>query len=229
MTETHLEKAAVSVSRSLVGEKPRHLPTCRASAEAPPETVNLKALARRVLARDTRRDGNGVRVFRDAPITDAAARQPDLGEQTDAASIADGGSGDAASIADGGSGSDVSRDAGETIFPGVSLSRVLGRETPETPRRKHQGVARNDWRLHGLRALAVPSGIPEAVVQLADAARQHGVVLVADGITLDVVEYSDLPPGMVDALQDNAGSIIALLRHESNARCNWQVFDPPEH
>src|SRR6266480_3401113 len=50
------ETTTVSVSRSPVSETARHLANFRDSGETVTETSPLKALARRVLDRDTRRD-----------------------------------------------------------------------------------------------------------------------------------------------------------------------------
>jgi hypothetical protein len=57
---------------------------------------------------------------------------------------------------------------------------------------------------------------------LAHAARQEGAVLVADGLTLKVVEYDPLKRDLLAALECDAGAIIAVLRGESAIRCNWQ-------
>jgi hypothetical protein len=56
--------ATVSLSRSRVTETPRHLACGQDSAETPGATADLRALARLVLARDTRRDGNRDKVSR---------------------------------------------------------------------------------------------------------------------------------------------------------------------
>jgi hypothetical protein len=52
-------------------------------------------------------------------------------------------------------------------------------------------------------------------------ARSYGVVLVADGHELVVVEpsRSELPPKILREIRFAAGEIIALLRAESRARC----------
>ena len=54
----------VSLSRAPVGETPRHLAKPRDGTETTAETSSLKALARRVLDRDTKRDSN-----RDATVS----------------------------------------------------------------------------------------------------------------------------------------------------------------
>ena len=66
---------AVSPSRPLGSETPRQPPRRRDSAETVGETVDLKALARLVLSRDTRRDITRDRVSREPGATDASARQ----------------------------------------------------------------------------------------------------------------------------------------------------------
>src|SRR5437763_8046655 len=70
------ETTTVSVSRSAVSETARHLAKFRDSGETVAETSPLKALARRVLDRDTRRDASrdsGVSVL---PIADAPIETP---------------------------------------------------------------------------------------------------------------------------------------------------------
>ena len=70
------ETTTVSVSRSPVSETARHLAKFRDSGETVVETSPLKALARRVLDRDTRRDttrDSGVSVL---PITDTSSETP---------------------------------------------------------------------------------------------------------------------------------------------------------
>src|SRR5437899_11717669 len=70
------ETTTVSVSRSPVSETARHLAKFRESGETVAETSPLKALARRVLDRDTRRDtsrDSGVSVL---PIADAPIETP---------------------------------------------------------------------------------------------------------------------------------------------------------
>jgi len=71
-----LGPATVSLSRPLGSETPRHLAFRRDNPETIGETPGLKALARLVLARDTRRDSNRDGVSRDARSTEAAAGQP---------------------------------------------------------------------------------------------------------------------------------------------------------
>src|SRR5437762_6066241 len=70
------ETTPVSVSRSPVSETARHLAKFRDSGETVAETSPLKALARRVLDRDTRRDASrdsGVSVL---PIADTLSETP---------------------------------------------------------------------------------------------------------------------------------------------------------
>ena len=70
------ETTTVSVSRSPVSETARHLAKFRDSGETVAETSPLKALARRVLDRDTRRDASrdsGVSVL---PIADTSSETP---------------------------------------------------------------------------------------------------------------------------------------------------------
>ena len=70
------ETTTVSVSRSPVSETARHLAKFRDSGETVAETSPLKALARRVLDRDTRRDASrdsGVSVL---PVADTSSETP---------------------------------------------------------------------------------------------------------------------------------------------------------
>jgi hypothetical protein len=85
------------------------------------------------------------------------------------------------------------------------------------------GLQSKNWQLHRFAAMSVPSGISSAAVQLAEVARQHGAVLVADGLTLGVVEHDPLSPEILAALQTDAGAIIAVLRRETAIRCNWPL------
>jgi len=71
---------AVSLSRPLGSETPRHPPFCRDSGETTAETGGLKALARLVLARDTRRDSNRDRVSRQPPEIETPSETVSSGE-----------------------------------------------------------------------------------------------------------------------------------------------------
>jgi hypothetical protein len=75
-------------------------------------------------------------------------------------------------------------------------------------------------RLHRFRADDIQVAVPNHVQDLIDQARWHGVVLVADGQELIVVErrHRVLPYEVLDALQGDAGAIIAALSGESRAR-----------
>jgi hypothetical protein len=68
--------AAVSLSRSPVGETPRHPAQFRDGDETPAETSPLKALARRVLERDTRRDTTRDSLSRGAPVGAVMSETP---------------------------------------------------------------------------------------------------------------------------------------------------------
>jgi hypothetical protein len=68
--------AAVSLSRSPVGETPRHPAQFRDRGETPSETSPLKALARRVLDRDTRRDNTRDSLSRYAPPIEVTTETP---------------------------------------------------------------------------------------------------------------------------------------------------------
>ena len=92
---------------------------------------------------------------------------------------------------------------------------------------KTDAVTPNVWQLHRLIASDVPSIVSETAGRLVEAARRRGAVLVADGLTLKVVERDPLPPSMLAALRADAGAVITVLRHESATRCGWQTFDPP--
>ena len=68
--------AAVSLSRSPAGETPRHPAQFRDGDETPAETSPLKALARRVLERDTRRDTTRDSLSRGAPVGAVMSETP---------------------------------------------------------------------------------------------------------------------------------------------------------
>jgi hypothetical protein len=67
---------AVSLSRLPGGETPRHPTFCRDGGETTAEPGGLKALARLVLARDSRRDGNRGRVSRAAGTIGTPSETP---------------------------------------------------------------------------------------------------------------------------------------------------------
>jgi len=114
----------------------------------------------------------------------------------------------------------------------VSLSRIPVSETAETPLGRCEEVKGlillDGRRLHRFRAGGIPSSAPEYVRMLLDQPRRHGVVLVADGDELIVVERSQrtLPPETLQTLSRHAGPIIAILRGESRARISGQASDP---
>src|SRR5947207_141206 len=70
------ETTTVSVSRSPVSETARHLAKFRDSGETVAETSPLKALARRVLDRDTRRDTTRDSSVSLLPIADTSSETP---------------------------------------------------------------------------------------------------------------------------------------------------------
>jgi hypothetical protein len=114
-------RKGVSLSRPLARETPRHPPSCRDAGETVPETQDLKALARLVLARDTRRD----RESRTPRATELRARKSVSSGSTDG--------GTAAETAGVSAPPNLTSEQGVI---GVSLSQVLGGETPETPQPK---------------------------------------------------------------------------------------------
>jgi hypothetical protein len=69
-------------------------------------------------------------------------------------------------------------------------------------------------------ATEIPSAASEHVTDLMGQARWYGVVLVADGQELIVVERQHclLPHEVLQSLQDDAGAIIAALRGEPRAK-----------
>jgi hypothetical protein len=81
-------------------------------------------------------------------------------------------------------------------------------------------LLRDARRLWSFDADTIPSSVPDTARALADEARACGCTLVADGLTLILVErcLSNLPDDTRDAVAANAGAIIALLRGESRAR-----------
>jgi hypothetical protein len=73
------------------------------------------------------------------------------------------------------------------------------------------------WRF---RAGDFPRSPADETAALIERVRRAGVVLVADGVELHVVERRErrLHPQVLRSLQDNAGAVIAVLRGEHRAR-----------
>jgi hypothetical protein len=124
-------RKGVSLSRPLAREAPRHPPSCRDTGETLPETPDLKALARLVLARDIRRDSNRDRVSRSPHAAELPAKQ-------------------SVSVSCETTESETAAETPAVSAPpnltsqqgvrGVSLSRVLGSETPEAPQPKRVSI-----------------------------------------------------------------------------------------
>jgi hypothetical protein len=100
-------------------------------------------------------------------------------------------------------------------------------ETAISPQPRQQHVSRGDpVRLHDGRRLcrfqahSIPDAAPDRIVVLMGEARRCGVVLVADGRDLVVVEprSSRLTEKTLQDLKKKAGGVIAALRGESHAR-----------
>ena len=81
-------------------------------------------------------------------------------------------------------------------------------------------VLRDGRVMHRFRADEIPTQTSPDVVALLDKVRHLGVVLVADGMELYVVERwkGQLHRRTLQALKDNAGTAIAMLRGEHRAR-----------
>jgi hypothetical protein len=81
-------------------------------------------------------------------------------------------------------------------------------------------LLRDGRRLHRFRATAIPDAIPAEIVRLMDEARWRGVVLVADGHDLVVVEpwLRMLSDEVLADLRWNPGGIIAALLGETRRR-----------
>src|ERR1700737_2470937 len=124
-------REGVSLSRPVARETPRHPPSCRDTGETFPETSDLKALARLVLARDTRRDSNRDRVSRAPRATELPARQSVSVSRRSTESET------AAETPTVSASPNLKSEQGVI---GVSLSPVLGSETPETPRPKPASI-----------------------------------------------------------------------------------------
>jgi hypothetical protein len=215
--------SAVSLSRPLGSETPRHLGPRRDSGDTSPETVDLKALARLVLIRDIRRDSNRDGVSRDHDATETPARQF---------------SSDPAVPRPGETATEI-----PTLLPdpnlsenqslaGVSLSRVPGGETPETATDAWADpvLLRDGGRLHRIAAAAIPAVVPERVRMLMQTVRGYSVRLWADGKELIVIEPwgGMLPESLFGELRKHAGAMIALLRGESRARAPGVTSELPE-
>lgn len=203
--------SAVSLSQPLGSETPRHLGPRRDSGETAAETVDLKALARLVLIRDARRDSNRDRVSREHYATETPARQfssdPAVPRPGKTPTLLP----------------DFNLVKNQSLT-GVSLSRVPGRETPETPT-DARGEAdplllRDGGRLHRLAVATIPDVVPDRVAVLMQTVRRYGVRLWADGKELIVIEPwgGMLPECLLSELWQHAGTVIAVLRGKSSAR-----------
>jgi hypothetical protein len=97
----------------------------------------------------------------------------------------------------------------------VSCSETVERDDPDEPT-----LLRDGRRMHRFRAADLSTSPPADAAGLVDDARWRGVVLVADGRDLIVVErwLSNLPEETLNALRDNAGDVIAALLGESRQR-----------
>ncbi len=133
-------------------------------------TIGLKALAAKVLKRDTERDNSGTNLTESCPAAE--------------------------------------RGVGQTFAPVPQIAK------PEPL------LMRDGRRLWRWQAVSIPSAVPDSTRALADEARGFGCVLIADGLTLLLVErwLSKLRDDTRDAVAANAGTIIALLRGESRVR-----------
>jgi hypothetical protein len=211
--------SAVSLSRPLGSETLRHLGPRRDSGETSVERVDLKALARLVLIRDTRRDGNRDRMSCDHYAAETPARrfcsEPVVPRPGDAGKTA-------AAAPSSLPSSDFSTNQS---LAGVSLSRVRGSETPETPTgdvspEPEPLLLRDGGRLHRIAAHAIPATVTQRVKMFTQTVRGYGVRLWADGKELIVIEPwgGMLPESLFGELRKHAGAVIALLRGESRAR-----------
>jgi hypothetical protein len=209
-----LSPPAVSLSRSQVRKTARHLGPHGDTGETAAETIDLKALARLVLA-DTRRDSDRDRVSRDHSLTEA---RPQLGVPTPG------------KREEGKTTPDIpglcvpTGNSGNQSLAGVSVSRVVRGETPETPidasPEPEPILLRDGGRLHRVAAAVIPTAVPKKVRDIMQTARGYGVRLFADGTELVVIEPwgSMLPAFLLGEIREHAGAMIAVLRGESRAR-----------
>jgi hypothetical protein len=74
--------------------------------------------------------------------------------------------------------------------------------------------------MHRFHASEIPSSPEPDTAGLLDKARRGGIVLVADGPELHVVErwQGQMHPSALRTLRDNAGGVIAVLRYEHRER-----------
>ena len=100
-------------------------------------------------------------------------------------------------------------------------------KTAATDTAQHGGKApvqpaltRDERRLWRFRAQSIPEILNNDDIRPAVEARWCGCVLVADGLELILVEpwLSELPDKVRDGLAANAGTVIALLRGETQVR-----------
>jgi hypothetical protein len=88
--------------------------------------------------------------------------------------------------------------------------------------------------MHRFHATGIPAEAPPDTRALLDRVRRNGVVLVADGMGLHVVERwkGQLHRAVLRGLRDNAGDVVALLRKEHRVRVKRlppeavTVYDP---
>ena len=215
-------------ARQRDSETARQLPCRQDNPETRRETVDLKALARLVLARDIRRDTERDRLSHDDCAAETPSKAAGTAETSDETPVI----------------SSPQKILPDQLLAPVSLSRISGTETAETPARalaqvdraasinedlgsrrkrclKNPLIMRDGRVMHFLpTADAIPKSSPNYIRELCDRIRRAGVVLVADGTELHVVErrQGQLDPNTFQTLKNCAGAVIAILRGEARVR-----------
>jgi hypothetical protein len=107
----------------------------------------------------------------------------------------------------------------------VAVPRIGVPELPDEPI-----LLRDGRRLWRFRADAIPEHASGTTVELVEQAQRHGLVLVADGLELNVVKpwLGFLSYEMLEDLQQYPGEVISVLRRQSRIPCagREQVFEP---
>ena len=197
----------VSLSRPLSGETPRHPPRRRDSTETIGEISGLKAIARLVLARDRRRDKERNEGSRAHPEIRIPCRDC-LDVSTARARDTETPIAKTAPVAD--TAAEIRHSGNAGVIPRFGIPEV-----PDVPVFLRDG--RRMWRFPEAEDCE-----PDQAAALIEEAYWYGVVLVADGRELIVVErwLSNLPVETLCELRRCAGGVISVLRQPSRARCH---------
>jgi hypothetical protein len=107
------------------------------------------------------------------------------------------------------------------VMAALSSALIRGEVSGVAPPPATEPLVLRDGRvMHRFHAAEIPARAALDVVMSLDKVRRVGVVLVADGMELHVVERwkGQLHPQTLRNLRDNAGAVITVLRGEHRAR-----------